>query len=104
PLATLAEYERDTLDQLRRITHTDVDALANLWRSIDSANADTDESLRPAAAAAAAAAGRSPEPPEPPPSMSEKYYVLVECCGEAEQLSLLDRFLREGLTCRALIG
>ena len=34
----------------------------------------------------------------------EKYAIIVECSGEAEQLALLDRFLKEGLKCRALIS
>ena len=31
------------------------------------------------------------------------YCVIVDCDDEGDQLSLIDRFIREGLTCRALI-
>src|SRR3981081_4392429 len=34
PLAQLAEYDRQTLDQLREIAHTDSDLLHNLWQNI----------------------------------------------------------------------
>src|SRR5436305_8916787 len=37
PLAQLAEYDRQTLDRLREITHTDSNALHNLWQSIRAA-------------------------------------------------------------------
>jgi hypothetical protein len=90
PLAQLAEHDRATLDRLRALTETSSDALANLWRSIDSARSAVEESLAGAKAA--------------PPAAPEQFLVLVECPDEPTQLALLERFRQEGLTCRALLS
>jgi len=37
-------------------------------------------------------------------SNKEQYLILVDCEGETEQTTLLQRFTQEGLTCRALIS
>jgi ParB-like chromosome segregation protein Spo0J len=37
-------------------------------------------------------------------SIPEKFMVLIECKTESEQKNLLERFMREGLQCRALIS
>lgn len=34
--------------------------------------------------------------------IAEKYMIVIECSGEGEQTKLLERFLAEGLNCRAL--
>lgn len=34
----------------------------------------------------------------------EKYYVLIECASEAEQVELLKKLIEEGVKCRALIS
>ena len=94
PLAGLAEHDPDRLDELRRLTQTDSDALANLWRSLGSASAELDEAL-----------DRSRrKPPGLPQAVKQQHFVLVECADEATQLALLERFHREGLTCRALLS
>lgn len=36
------------------------------------------------------------------PALTEKWEVAIECSDEATQLALLERFTKEGLTCRAL--
>jgi hypothetical protein len=93
PLAELAENDSAMLDELRRLTTTSSDALANLWRSIDAATAlheMVEETLR--------------RKPTPPPTVPEQYFVLIECLDEATQLALLKRFQREGLSCRALLS
>lgn len=89
PLAQLADYDTAVLDELRRITETSSDALANLWESIDQARAAVDAELT---------AARERNPPPAP----EQFLVLVECADEQAQLALLERFQQEGLTCRAL--
>ncbi len=94
PLAALAEHDQARLDELRQLTHTDSDALANLWRSIGEAGAAVDQTLEKA---------RRKEP-EAPPAVPEQYFVLIECADEATQLALLERFQREGLRCRALLS
>jgi hypothetical protein len=94
PLAALAEHDSSTLAELRNLTTTDSDALANLWRSIDAAGAAVDQTLEDV----------SRRKPAAPPAVPEQYLILVECPGEAEQLALLERFQREGLSCRALLS
>jgi hypothetical protein len=89
PLASLAENDPARLDDLRALAQTDSDALANLWRSIGEAGAEAEEKLQ-----------RAQREPGAPPEVRERYFVLVECAGEEEQLALLERFGREGLRCR----
>ena len=87
PLAALAFCDRPTLDELRALTETSSEALAKLWRSIDSS--DSPPSL--------------PEPPDPP-VLPDQFLVLVDCSSEQEQASLLERLQADGFTCRALIS
>lgn len=94
PLAALAEHDLGTLDELRRVTTSSSDELTNLWRSIAASEAAVEESLEEARRA----------DPRPPAVPSEQYLILVECADEAAQLELLERFQREGLTCRALLS
>jgi hypothetical protein len=94
PLAALAEHDQARLDELRQLTHTDSDALANLWHSIGEAGAAVEDTLE---------AARRKEP-KAPPAVPEQYFVLIECADEATQLALLERFQREGLRCRALLS
>jgi hypothetical protein len=94
PLAALAENDPAALDELRKLTPSASDALTNLWRSIDSAGAEVDYALDQARA----------RKPSTPPAVPEQYLVLVECPDEAAQLALIERFQREGLSCRALLA
>jgi hypothetical protein len=96
PLAQLAEYDRQTLDQLREITHTDSDLLHNLWQNIQAAGDAVRDALDEASAPAAPT-GKGREVPE-------QYLVLVECESEEQQVELLERFRQEGLSCRALLS
>ena len=81
PLASLAEHDSSALAELRKLTTTDSDALANLWRSIDAAGSAVDQTLEEV----------SRRKPAAPPAVPEQYLILVECTGEAEQLALLER-------------
>jgi hypothetical protein len=92
PLALLADYDADSLDQLRRVTPTDSDALANLWASIGKANSDADAALAGA------------EKPKPERDVAEQFLILVECADEAQQVELLARFEDEGLKCKPLLS
>src|SRR5262249_57649879 len=94
PLAALADYDRSRLDELRELTRTDSDALANLWRSIGSAAEEVEEQ---------AERSRRKEP-DLPAAVPPHYFVLIECADESAQVALLERFQREGLTCRALLS
>ena len=37
-------------------------------------------------------------------TVPEQFLVLIECENEAEQTELLERFVEEGLNCKALLG
>jgi hypothetical protein len=94
PLAALAENDTATLDELRKLTTTDSDALTNLWRSIDAAQSTILQTLEQT----------RQRKPAPPPAVPEQYLILIECPDEAAQLALLERFQKEGLSCRALLS
>jgi hypothetical protein len=94
PLAALADYDHGTLDELRRQTSSGSDELTNLWRSIAAAGDTVSETLEETKRKA----------PRTPPATTEQYLVLVECDDEQGQLELLERFLKEGLRCRALLS
>jgi len=93
PLARLAETDAALLDELRRLTTTESDALAELWRSIDAADAATRSAL--------SGAGRGDRSEQDIP---EQFLILVECADEQQQTELLARFAEEGLKCRALVS
>lgn len=94
PLAALAEYDAGRLDELRALTRSDSDALTNLWRSVGDAGKQAEEKAKKA---------RSDEP-KLPATPTTQYFVLIECADEAAQVALLERLMREGLTCRALLS
>jgi hypothetical protein len=41
---------------------------------------------------------------QPATDYSQKWLVLIECSGEPQQVELLERFMGEGLACRAMNG
>jgi hypothetical protein len=94
PLAALAEHDLGKLDELRRVTSSSSDDLTNLWRSIAASEAAVEESLEEARRGDV----------RPPAVSTEQYLILIECADEATQLELLERFQREGLSCRALLS
>ena len=85
PLAQLAGYESDTLEQLRKMVEADSAAVQSLWDVIQEASERTRKAI---------------ERPELP----EQFFVLVECDDEAQQRELLARFHEEGLKCQAKMG
>ena len=93
PLAQLADYDTAVLDHLRQMTAAPCDALANLWQSVDAARAATDAAL---------AQARSERPSRD--GVPEQFLIRVECADEAAQVTLLERFQKEGLKCRALLS
>ena len=80
PLARLADYDAGRLDELRRVTDSDSDALANLWRTISAAGAEVEKTLT-----------RARRPVAEPP---EQFLVLVECSDEGQQTALLQQLSR----------
>ncbi len=92
PLAQLADYDKSALDQLRALTPTDSDALANLWACIAQANDAVDEAMRHGDAA------------KKDVDVPERFLILVDCASEEEQVRLLERFQGEGLKCKPLMS
>jgi hypothetical protein len=92
PLAQLAGYDVQVLDELRAVTETDSAALNQLWQAI----ARQDEVVRSKLTGA--------ESDKEDAAIPEQYLVLIECASEEEQVQLLRRFREEGLTCKALLS
>jgi hypothetical protein len=44
------------------------------------------------------------EQPRLPVAMIERYMIIITCESESQQVELLERFMEEGLTCRALVS
>jgi hypothetical protein len=93
PLAGLAGYDAQVLDDLRRVTDTGSDALRELWDTI-AANE----------AAVAAELERAVRTPQDTGILPEQYLILIECHDEQHQVELLERFQQEGLACQAKIA
>jgi hypothetical protein len=91
PLAALAGYDAEVLDELRRATDTSSDVLRQLW-----------DALAANEAAVAAELGRAAR--TPPDGLPEQYLIVVECRDEPHQVELLERFHQEGLACQAKIA
>src|SRR5579884_884102 len=88
PLVLLADYDAAALDQLREVTRTDSEAIESLWQSLAASDAAVQERL-----------GRARESGGKE-SLPEQYLIVIECTDEQNQLELLERFQREGLTCQ----
>lgn len=86
PLAQLAGYESDTLQELRQLVERDSEAIRSLWQVLAEASARTEKDLRNLAAS------------------QEQYLIIVECRDEEEQRQLLARFQEEGLRCQAKVA
>lgn len=93
-----------TLDKIGELAEVDGDALDALLREIETG----DETLGALLAEMAEEAGMIPpeadESAGGPQDYAEKYQILIECDGEADQVALLERFQSEGLKCRSLIA
>ena len=89
PLAQLAGYDEKLLDGLRQQVEQDSAAVTSLWQLLEESSRRTKQEVE--------RAGREDVP-------DEKFFVLVECADEAEQLALLNRFAAEGLRCQAKLG
>jgi hypothetical protein len=86
-LAGLAESDTAAVAALRQTVDTDAPALADLWRSLAKAEADTNAALDAAAAT----------PPE-------QFLILVECRDEPHQVELLQQLQADGIACKPLIS
>jgi hypothetical protein len=93
PLAQLAECDDEVLGQLRDMTATQSDALANLWDAIGRSGGVVEQSIE-----------RAREENSAPEVPAEQFLILVTCPDEETQRKLLERFQQEGLECKALVG
>jgi hypothetical protein len=83
------------LDPIASLASSDAPSRDELFASLEAQNRALAEVL----------ADLQPSPPPAPVDKpEEKYYVLVKCASEEEQRQLLERFLDEGLDCRALLA
>lgn len=89
PLAQLADYDDRALEELRQVTETSSNTLRALWANVRRRDAEVLDDIRKQTA-------KSKE------TIAESYHVLIDCVGEDEQVALLKRFTKEGLTCKAL--
>jgi hypothetical protein len=90
PLAELARTDEEALTQLRQAVEADGLACQTLRQSLAAEEERLHQNLRAAADA-----------DDPPTS---RYFILIFCADEAEQVALLERFRAEGLRCQAKIG
>ncbi len=90
PLAQLAETDEQTLARLRDLAEADSAAVRNLWQLLDGEEAEARQRIEDEEGA--------------PELCPEKFFVMVECADEQEQLTLLLRLQSEGLTCHCKIA
>jgi hypothetical protein len=86
PLAALAEQQEQLRQRLLDITPTTSDDLRAAWQ------AAADQLLQ------------DPPPPTGITHYDEQFLIVITCRGEKHQVELLERFLQEGLQCKALVG
>jgi hypothetical protein len=89
PLAQLAGYAAETLEQLRATVEADSAAVKSLWQTLQEASERTKREVK-----------RNSEGDE----AALRFFVLVACEDEEQQCALLKRFEEEGLTCQAKMG
>ena len=87
PLAELISYDHEALQKLRDLAEKDSQAVQTIWAADQEQMKNLEET--------------SPATDEVPP---EKFFVLIECEDEAEQVALLERLQQEGLKCQAKVG
>jgi hypothetical protein len=89
PLAQLAGYAAETLEQLRAAVESDSASVKSLWQTLQDASAKTKRAFK-----------RHTEGGE----AGLRFFVLVTCADEEQQRELLARFAEEGLSCQAKMG
>ncbi len=89
PLALLAQYEAQTLSELRAMA--DSAATRQIWEAVEAAGQSVGAAVEKAKR-------------ETMSDIPEQWMVLIECDNEAHQIALLQRFQKEELRCRALLS
>jgi hypothetical protein len=93
PLAQLADYDQQVLEQIRAVTASDSEALQALWDGLDQSRAAVEETL--------SQAQKTRRPHEPG---AEQYLIIIECGDERAQVKLLRQLKRQGLNAAAKIA
>ncbi len=91
PLALLAQYEAQTLAELRALAEPDSAAVRQIWEAVEAAGQCVGAAIEKAKRAVTN-------------ELPEQWLVLIECDNEANQVEMLQRFQAEGLRCRALLS
>jgi hypothetical protein len=91
PLADLALVRNQIHDRLMNLTPSPSPDLESLWKE---ANATIDSAV----------SEKPKKDQSRRPILEEQFMVLIPCRDEKEQVELLERFQREGLACRAVVG
>lgn len=89
PLAQLADYDSQNLQELRDTIESDSATLQALWASLKHSDASTQSSLKKA------------QREQKKLNLPEQFLVVIECKNEKDQIQLLRRFKQEGLSCTA---
>src|SRR5262245_44826658 len=84
PLAQMAGYDIDVLDELLQIAEKDSAAVKSLWEALEEASRQTRKALDDVGQ-----------------GVPEQYLIVVDCGSEPRQIELLQRFQDDGLKCEA---
>ena len=82
-------YDADNLAKLREIAAKDSQAATALWSAIEESERAAKKALDKAR--------------KPQPTLKERFVILIECENAAQQVAMLRRFKKEGLSCTAKI-
>jgi hypothetical protein len=92
PLAQLASYDDELLDQLRTTVQTDSQTLSALWSSLHQADSETVENLQ----------RQTRQKRHPEQIVPQQWSVVVKCTSEQDQLATWKKLKALGLDCRML--
>jgi hypothetical protein len=91
PMAQLAEYNAETLAEVRSRAEPTSPAVRRMWEAIDAVGKSVEQAM-------------DHKRRHQQDALQDQWLILVECADEDMQTSLLQRFQEEGLKCRALMG
>jgi ParB-like chromosome segregation protein Spo0J len=89
PIGAMAVADRDLFESLLKQFNTDSTDLQQMVSNLAAGNPLVNGSTNTDAS---------------PVEIPQQYMILIECSSEREQANLLERFMKDGLKCRALIS
>lgn len=90
PLAQLAAFDTDLVEELRESVTTDNETVAAMWANIQKGSDAAQNTINKA----------KRQLKQKP--LEEQHLVIIQCDGEQQQIKLLRRFKKEGLSCKAV--